>query len=196
MEIKTRSQLPELLNYLSLTGEGVEIGVQEGFYSHKILSNSNLKTLYSVDVWNWLPDNEVGDTLQEQHDYRYLKTIMRLMEFGTRSVCLKRTSEQAVNFFKDNSLDFVYIDANHDYEGVRKDIEIWWPKAKSGSIFSGHDYLDGWKTYVIEGITNDGRSYFGVKEAVDEFVKENNLKLHILNHGWDKEWPTWYVTKP
>jgi hypothetical protein len=42
--------------------------------------------------------------------------------------------------FKDNSIDFLFIDANHTYEFVKRDIEYYLPKMKKGSIMAGHDY--------------------------------------------------------
>ena len=47
---------------------------------------------------------------------------------------------EAVNDFADNSLDFVYIDANHSYESVKADILAWLPKMKHNAIISGDDY--------------------------------------------------------
>ena len=90
-------------------------------------------------------------------------------------------SEDVVKKFKDNSLDFIYIDALHTYEGCKKDIKLWWPKLKKGGLFSGHDYING---RLPEG-------NFGVKKAVDEFVKKYNLNLFIT----DETWPTWYTIK-
>lgn len=44
--------------------------------------------------------------------------------------------------FEDESIDFLFIDANHTYEFVKKDIAAYLPKMKKGSIISGHDYND------------------------------------------------------
>jgi hypothetical protein len=201
MKIKSRNELPELLNNLKLFGEGVEIGVQEGLYSYEILSRSKLKTLYSIDPWSTYTGrvyNDVGDTSQEIHDYRYLKTIMKLMQFGTRSVCIRQASCEAVKLFKDESLDFIYIDANHSYEAVKEDLERWFPKIKPGGIFAGHDYLNGEVPYGTEwgstGITD-----FGVKQAVDEFTEKGGFTLRVaggknaVNDNWEKAFPTWYI---
>ena len=48
------------------------------------------------------------------------------------------------NQFQDNQYEFVYIDADHTYESVKKDLELYLPKVKNGGIIGGHDYTDNW----------------------------------------------------
>ena len=84
--------------------------------------------------------------------------------------------------FDNNSLDFVYLDARHHYEGIKEDIESWFPKVKAGGLFCGHDYLD-----KIIGETN-----FGVKKAVDEFATLHNFK--VIKTDKD-EYPSWFFIK-
>ena len=52
------------------------------------------------------------------------------------------TRMQAVDLFQNESLDFIYIDARHDYKAVWDDLEAWFPKLRKGGLFSGHDYVD------------------------------------------------------
>jgi hypothetical protein len=52
----------------------------------------------------------------------------------------KGTSEEFAPTVEEGSLDFVYIDGNHDYESVRQDIALWTPKVRSGGFVGGHDY--------------------------------------------------------
>ena len=69
--------------------------------------------------------------------------------------------DAAVNF-ADESIDFVFIDADHSYESVKKDIEAWLPKIRKNGIISGHDYGNGNPSEV--------------KQAVDE--KFDNFQLN------------------
>ena len=53
---------------------------------------------------------------------------------------IRQPSIEASKNYKDNSLDFVFIDAAHDYGNVCADINVWLPKVKRGAILAGHDY--------------------------------------------------------
>jgi cephalosporin hydroxylase len=67
--------------------------------------------------------------------------------------------------FEDNSIDFAFVDANHEYEFVKRDIEALLPKMKSGGVLAGHDY---------------NSSHPGVLKAVQEaFVEEVNRDYYI-----------------
>ncbi|MFA5088634.1 MAG: glycosyltransferase [Candidatus Omnitrophota bacterium] len=183
-KLKNRSELPVLLNALGLKGTGVEIGVYQGSYSEAILRKSSLSKLYSIDPWKIFPSEEYADILNSDENElyeAYLTAIRKLSRFKNRSKILKTTSEKAVMLFKDEELDFVYIDAQHAYGPCQRDIRLWWPKVRRGGVFAGHDYLSG---KLPEGD-------FGVKDAVDEFVKEHQLTLFITQ----EQWPTWYILK-
>lgn len=78
-------------------------------------------------------------------------------------------SQQLYKKFPDDFFSMIFIDAAHDYESVKADLNNFYPKLKSGGIFAGHDY---------------GESTAGVGKAVDEFVKENNLKLDVMTASW------------
>jgi Methyltransferase domain len=65
-------------------------------------------------------------------------------------------SKEAAAYVPDGSLDFVFIDADHSYEGCKADIQAWLPKLKPSGFISGHDY------------DNTDFPCFGVKQAVDE----------------------------
>jgi predicted O-methyltransferase YrrM len=62
----------------------------------------------------------------------------------------------AAGHYKNESLDFIFIDADHTYEGVLADLCAWYPKLKPGCLMAGHDFNSDWP---------------GVVQAVDEFFK-------------------------
>ena len=79
----------------------------------------------------------------------------KLSKYGRRVELIRKSSKAAAEEFKNRTLDFVFIDAAHDYESVKKDIEAWYPKVKRGGIISGHDYYAS-----------------SVRQAVHEYLKE------------------------
>ncbi len=130
--IGTRTDLALLFGELGFT-KGVEIGTQYGSYAKILLeSNSNLH-LICIDPW------AAYDHLsQEKQDRRYDKAIETLQ--GLNYEIIRKPSIEAVTMFKDNSLDFVYIDGNHVFDYVMLDLIHWSYKVKKGGIIATHDY--------------------------------------------------------
>ncbi len=89
---------------------------------------------YCVDMWD-SPD-ETDPNLKGLYD----KFLHNLQPVAPYFKPLKLKSLDAAVKFKDASLDFVFIDAGHDYDSVKADILAWYPKIKPGGILAGHDY--------------------------------------------------------
>lgn len=134
-----RHDLAKLFAELKFT-KGAEIGVAKGDYS-KMLCQANPKLhLYSVDPWSpsaYEPGTEV-DADQEFFNREYEAAKNRLASYNC--TIIRKTSMDALADFRDGSLDFVYIDGNHDFVNVTNDIHYWLKKIRSGGIISGHDY--------------------------------------------------------
>ncbi len=168
--IPNREELPAVLNTRALTGTGVEVGVATGAFSEHILSNWLGECLVSVDAWQAMPQDEYIDVCnisQGSMEASYEATRRRLARFGSRSVVWRLTSNEAAARISPNSLDFVYLDARHSYDGVREDLETWYPLLRSHAIMAGHDYNDG---VFAEGM-------HGVRSAVDEFFRFRNVDV-------------------
>jgi predicted O-methyltransferase YrrM len=90
---------------------------------------------------------------------------MRVKFAGLRANILRKRSCEAAAFVGDGSRDFVFIDADHSYEGCKADIDTWLPKLKPNGLIGGHDYQ------------NPDFPAFGVTRAVDEFVQRHSLQL-------------------
>ena len=71
------------------------------------------------------------------------KAIDHLKEFNLKNVYPILRDEKTIEKFNNGSIDVVYIDGDHTYEGVMKDIEEYYPKIKSGGYLAGHDYGPG-----------------------------------------------------
>jgi len=134
--------------------KGLEIGCDIGDTTEFLLNiNSNLE-LTSVDPyenyvdWNGRPLNE------RQHVFETMTS--RMEKFGPRFDILRKTSDDAVQFFNDEEFDFIFIDGLHTYDQLTKDCANYYSKLKPGGIFAGHDFT------AIEGV-NKAAKEFGAK---------------------------------
>lgn len=156
----------------------VEVGSWQGdsiiYLTNQLLKlNKEDFQIFSVDLF----ENTTDEILINEYSNKINK-IFELYKYNLKKhgvdkyiTTIKDVSWQAAGQFEDESLDFVFIDASHDYESVKKDIKAWSPKIKKGGMISGHDYDDYWA---------------GVKKAVDEAF---GTSIKRLCHS------VWYIYK-
>jgi len=194
LNFETRNDFPAFLNECGLVGKGAEIGVQEGVFSEHILRNWKGSALFSIDAWQNFDADEYVDIANVSDDNQillYVNTTLRLSPFGKRSIVWRMTSEQAASTMPDNTLDFCYLDADHRYEAVKQDIELWLPKVKLGGIICGHDYVsDG---HIYNKADGSLIGLYGVQRAVKEFAARDNWDVHVTE---SESWPSWFAFKP
>lgn len=180
MYFKNRRELVLYLNQKN-TKIVAEVGAREGDFSKFILDNTSATKVYAIDPWE---GNK--ELLNPKEAFKKCSDLLKA--YGDRAELIKGWSPDIANHFPDESLDFVYIDALHDYESVKADIKAFYPKVKPGGIIAGHDYhKEDWP---------------GVVQAVDEFIKSYNLEFNltgidspdrIIEHdGWK---PSWWAHK-
>lgn len=156
---------------------GVEIGVLNGNTAMRILKERPLLKHYMVDPWI---SPEEGSSYRKSgddnalkpaaaHEGAFQKTKTRVAFAGKRGIIMRMFSKEAVKSFEDKSVDFVFIDGDHSYEGVSEDIQMWKSKIKPGGWIGGHDY-------------NHPRLP-GVKKAVDEVANQDEIELDD-NRTW------------
>lgn len=174
--MRNRIELAQEFRRLGFT-VGAEIGVHEGTYSKELCqANPGLK-LYSIDPWKaheGYRDIKKLSTFSNAHE----QAVRRLKPYGC--ILIRKMSLDAVKDFEDNSLDFVYIDGNHSFDWVMRDIIEWTHKVRKNGIVSGHDYTDDNKV--------------GVKDAVDAYAKNHTLRLNITDEQ-DHLGFSWYFRK-
>jgi predicted O-methyltransferase YrrM len=150
---------------------GLEIGCYAGVNASYLLKNLNIKKLHGVDPyieyidWNGGVTCQSGDPAEQQANER--------LKFYTNFIKHKKTSDDAVNQFKDEIFDFIFIDGLHTYEQVLMDCKNYYSKLKPGGIFSGHDY-----TAISD-----------VNKAVNEFAKQVNKQICTMQTD------SWYWIK-
>tara|TARA_B100000214_G_C23940046_1_gene615238 strand:- start:877 stop:1413 length:537 start_codon:yes stop_codon:yes gene_type:complete len=162
------------LQYIKANSVCAEVGVWEGELSSFILKRQPAK-LHLIDPWQ---TQDVIDRLysinQEKMDRVYENVSNR---FGKLSnVEIHREFSTNVSF-PIEYFDWVYIDADHSYDAVKKDLEFYYPLMKKGAYLCGDDY-GLWHPKPKTGAGSDAGG--GPKPAVDEFVSKYNLKLKVF----------------
>lgn len=155
----------ELAQYFFETGlnKGVEIGVADGRHSEYLCKmNPNIE-LFCVDPWDTYKENSRGGGQSQQHG-NFEKAKARLAPYNAHLI--RKFSMDAVKNFEDGSLDFVYIDGNHDFDYVMQDLIAWSKKVRPGGIIAGHDYYHFHNSGVIE--------------AVDAYLKGHKIRNWYL----------------
>ena len=150
----------------------VEVGVWRGDFSYAMINSLKPEKFYGVDPYELFE----GMVSAPGPDFRNQTSLDRLAETVANRFTnaghelIRKKSVDAAKQFSDNSIDVVYIDGDHTYEGVKSDIDAWWPKVKHSGILAGHDYCDG--------VTGLGYKY-GVIQAVNEFAKLHHKEVTI-----------------
>jgi len=154
-----RKHFPSLFRDLGFK-VGVEVGVWRGEHAEMICYAVPGLTLFCVDPWS-MEYNTEGKTTEEMiEDERVARE--RLTKYDCEFV--KKISMEAVKDFLPNSVDFVYIDANHRYNRVIEDIFEWTKIVRVGGIVCGHDFAR-WQSHPeIE-----------VKRAVTDYAREHDI---------------------
>ena len=152
-------------NYISIA----EIGVCKGIGMWKMLTEcGNILHAYGIDTW-WEYGNDSFDMgLSNLNIARQVLSV-----FDNVSLIIDR-SVSAWKLFDSFSLDYVFVDGDHSYNGCYYDMGLWWSTVKKGGIMAGHDY-------------NNGNP--GVMKAVKQFEEDEGLTVE-KTEGW-----VWYVRK-
>lgn len=159
-----------------------EVGVLRGGTTFYLLDNlKGIENYYAIDRWELYDDFKKimkkgrfkSCNTGFDFDAMYRNIVAKGKMYKNKLHVMRMDSEEAAKKIPDGSLDMVFIDANHAYEYVKKDIIAWLPKVKVGGILAGHDY--GKK---------GPEGNFGVTEAVNELI--TGVKL-LDRSIWYKE---------
>ena len=158
----------------------IEVGSWIGTSTLAILESISRKggKLYCIDHWGGTPDVVPHQKLSQDVDvFLVFKYRLKLAGFWDCVCPIMTDSVSASEIIKDKIADLVFIDANHSYESVKKDIEIWQPKLKLGGILCGHDYSP---------------SHQGLIRAVDEAF---NFKHYLDKRPLREQSSIWWVKR-
>lgn len=137
----------------------------------------------SVQI-SWKPDKQCFVS-QQAFDRLYNRTALWIgRKHRARGMMQRNMSVAAAVQLPHRSLDFVYLDARHDYEGVLEDLQAWWPRLCEGGLFAGHDF----------------QSAFAVALAVPDWMR--SMAAHTAGAPQAKLYVTadhpssWFMFKP
>lgn len=161
-----RSEILTLINKKGLKGHAAEIGVKQGHFSEMILQRWLGERLYMVDAWRYLPGIEdIAQVPNPKHAEFMREARARTAAYGDRALMISALSTVAAELIPNRSLDWVYIDAAHDYKHVTEDLKTWAPKVKRGGLIWGDDYLNGRYFNTVFEVISAVNDFFGVKNV-------------------------------
>jgi len=132
----------------------VEIGVWKGksaiYIAEKIKESGKNIKFWAIDIFNGSGYEYDKDVLEGTLLKKYYINIEPVKDFIQT---LAGDSKELHEKFENESIDFLFLDADHEYKAVKEDLRLWFPKIKKGGIMAGHDYNEP----------------CGVKQAVDEY---------------------------
>lgn len=168
--------------------KGVEVGSSNGEFSKEILKRWS-GSLYLVDEWN---NDKDSKSINE--------CIDNISEFTNRAHIMKMPSNVANKLFGDETLDFVYLDANKSYDNFMNDFNNWYPKVKQGGLISGFNFM--MINWYDGNFTENGKDKaiyirdtflgnFGINTAINELTAKLNLKISFTPELFS----SWYFIK-
>lgn len=181
-QIKKIRRRKRMIQKLPRDQIGVELGVWKGDHAKLLWDHATPISLLLVDTWKVKDETiqhgafeHVGRIRQEMFDQMYENVKKRFANNSWIKVLRMDTVEASKGIytgFGHSAVDWVYVDADHTYEGCYRDMEAWWPKIRPGGVMFGDDYCLGywWKDGVIK--------------AVNRFAYEQGVPLEIYGDQW------------
>jgi hypothetical protein len=170
---------------LSVLGDrittGIEVGVYRGGYARDILFRTDVNPLYLVDTWN-------NDGMSNPVESPYSDMLSNISDYADRAVIMKGWSIDMAKEFMDRSIDFVYIDGDHSYEGALADLASYWPKVKLDGIIAGHDFPNHRSKRVKKAIKHYIHSQYN-RDGVLSYATIDRLKIMVTK----ERAPSWFI---
>lgn len=159
------------------------MGVAYGQFSELILSVMQPRKFYAIDLFAWENKSSGSyfgrddfETNQLSHYEWYKNRFTK--EIKSEKLEMKQgISWEVLKTFPDNFFDYVYLDANHSYDAVKRDVEVLYHKVKKNGIIAFNDYNSFCMT--IEP-TSKG-AYYGVPAVVNEFIIRTRSEVLFLS---------------
>jgi len=165
------------------TIEGAEIGVYEGKHAEYIINNRffkyykvKLNKLSLIDPFSEFTDSNGENYFSVEEGNKFYENLKKRFNKYKNVQIIRKTSLEASKDFENGTLDFVYIDGNHQYIQFKQDIEIWYQKIKQYGVLCGDDYGIPYSEGIIRGL--------------NEFSFEKKVNFHYVDNSTQ-----WFLVK-
>lgn len=169
MNHRNQAMLDRVIEEFTPGGTWVELGSWTGrsaaYCVVELINHDRLGAFHCVDNWSGGHANYDPHTLKNVRDI-FCENIRPIAQHVNM---IEDVSWKAAQQFEDNSVDFCYVDAGHDYDSVTNDLAAWWPKIRPGSSFGGDDYTKG---------------YPGLQQAVWDFFGPRDIRVSRMGRCW------------
>lgn len=168
LKMNTFNTRDELLTILNKNIKVCEIGVFKGEFSQVILDVLHPLEFHLIDIFDGQMcsgdkdgNNIIWTDLSDEYN-----SLCDKYKDNENIFIHKGFSYNILALFENDYFDMIYIDGDHSYSGVKKDLEISYSKIKKGGYIFGHDYI--------------ASRFEGVVRAVNEFCQEKQLNIEYL----------------
>ena len=162
----------DMLSLVHPYGVYAEIGVFEGLFSDTLCKKLQPTRLVLLDLFSGIIDSgdQDGNNVKQADTSVVYKRLLAVSRRFPALEVVKGDSSTQLARYPDQTFDMIYLDGDHTYQGVKKDLEVAYAKVRSCGWIMGHDYeMNPAKTTSVYE--------FGVKQAVDEFCKIRNVQI-------------------
>ena len=144
---------------------GCFLGKSAAFMIVEIINSGKNIQFDMIDHWNGSSEHQDMDIIKEKGLYETFRSNMLPFSGYRNTRSIRMNSVDAAQIYSDESLDFVFIDASHEEQDVKNDIDAWLPKVKKGGVLAGDDW-------GFEAVVNAVQSKF------------DNTQYNIRGRSW------------
>jgi len=176
--VENRDQIASVFKDLEIQ-KICEVGVRDGANLFNMINDYVTKAV-AVDIWKNTGNHAENDLdfTQQQLDQQYELVVAKSAKLNGRVSVVRKFSHEAAAGFNDEYFDFIYIDADHTYDGIKRDLDCWWPKLKYGGIIGLHDYENVYHQEIEFGVVQ-----YVTKFRANRGIMPDNFHVTDMHSG-------------
>ncbi|RDJ35204.1 MAG: class I SAM-dependent methyltransferase [Crenarchaeota archaeon] len=154
----------------------VEVGCWEGkstaYMASRIKESKKQIHFICVDIWK----TYCGEW---SNIFPIFKNNLQSLSLFDSIVPIQGESTVVAGMFPPQHIDFIFLDAGHDYDSVKNDIIYWLPKIKPNGIMAGHDFTPKWNG-VVKAVQEQFETFEVINSSWITQISHNNSSLKLL----------------